>query len=386
MKNYILTDQPDDIDAVDFAVCPALSEEGSSALKAWRRRPDNPFAFSGKRNQKLHTYVDGIGLTENSVELRETSALKNLCFLVTGCALLYSFIENVLIVPLMLFFNALGIEISYSFHESIAYGNQYAVLTVQVIIDTLKLLLPLIVLHKKLKMPKLAAVPTKITSVRAVVEAMCLACVGFCAIGLLRCFIPMEIFSVENIGMTFRVIDYMGTFCTVGVLVMEFLIVPVLMELIFHGALFRAMTQFGPGFAIIFIAILNTLIMHNPSAFHMIFITSFAAGYGVWKSGSVLTGILIQAKLRFLNFVVIRCEDMPDFHGVPVAILCIALIFVEAMLGMLLLKVSRMNHEPFRDYRSFIHIKEKAKISIWGSSMLAVWVLCAILLIIEIVM
>ncbi len=386
MKNYILTDQPDDIDAVDFAVCPALSEEGSSALKVWRRRPNNPFAFSGKRNQQLHTYVDGIGLTENSVEAGETSALKNLCFLVTGCALLYALIENVLIVPLMLLFNGLDIEISYSFHESIAYGNQYAVLTVKAIIGLLKLILPLIVLHKKLKMPKSAAIPTRITNVRAVVEAMCLACAGFCAVGLLRCFIPMEIFSVENIGATLRVIDYMDTFCTVCVLVMEFLIIPVLMELIFHGALFRAMTQFGPGFAILFIAILNTLIMHNPSGFHMIFITSFAAGYGVWKSGSVLTGILIQAKLRLLNFILTRCEDMPDFYGIPVTLICVALVLVEAMLGMLLLKVSRMNREPFRDYRSFIHIKEKTKTAIWGSAMLAVWVLCAIMMIIEIVL
>ncbi len=386
MKKYILADQPDDIDTVDFAVCPALEEVGISAFKAWRRRPDNPFSFGGKRNQKLHTYVDGIGLTENSVEAGETAALKNIFFLVTGCAIIYALIENVLIIPIMLIFNLLGVEISYSFHESIAYGNQYAVLTVELIIGILKLLIPLLVLHKKLKMPRTAALPTKITNVSGVVEAMCMVCIGFFFVGLLRCFVPMEIFSVENIGMRYRVIDYMNTPCTVVFLVLDMLVIPVLMEMIFHGALFRALTQFGSSFAIIFIAVLNAVMMHDPSAFLMIFITSFAAGFGVWKSGSVMTGILIQAKFRLLNLILFRCEDLPDFHGIPAVLICITLVFVESLLGLLLLKVSDTRKEPFRDYRSFVHIKEKVKISIWGSSMLVVWGLSIILLIIEIVM
>ncbi len=385
-RKYILMDQPDDIDALDIAICPVQTEEHNAEYKKWRTRSDNIFGFSGKKSQKLHTYIDGMGMVDNGVEARETKALKNVCFLVTIAAIIYALVDNVLIVPLMLLFNILGVEISYSFHESIAYGNQYAVLAVQMIQGILKLILPLIFLHKKLDMPNKIALPMKILNARAVVETMCLACVGFYIVSLLRCILPVEVLAVENIGMTFRVADYMNGGCVTIFFLLEFLIVPVLTELLFHGALLKAMCQFGAGYAILFIAAINTILMHDPASFAMIFITSFAAGIGVWKTGSVVTGIIIQAKMRLLGYLLFKCEDLPDIFGIPSVYICITVVLTEALMGILLLYSSKEKSTPFVDYHTFIHIKEKAKISIWGSSMLAVWVLCAILMIIEIVM
>lgn len=384
MKKFDVAQLSDERDAVDTAYAPVQTEAYNQQYRDWRCREGNLFSFRGRLRQTVHTYVDGIGMQESAPVKREESALRNVFLLITVMVLIYELVENVLLVPLLLLFKVLGVEISYSFNDSIAYGNQYAVLCVLLFESLLKHLLPMLLIHKQLRMPKAAAFPMKIRDPWHVGIAVSMLCFGFFIAGFLRLLFPVEIFNVNNIGMTYEVISYMDVWCSSVYLIFELIITPILAEFLFHGMLFQALRQFGVSYAVFVIAFLNTTMMHDPVAFAMVFVTSVAAGYGIWQSGSLLTGILIHFLSRSMSFLLFQSEDFPAL-GILSGSMC--LVFAVLLIGVilwLLLCVLGKGNWKMRDYSTFLTTAQKTKIAVCSGPMLITWGLCFVLMMIEI--
>ncbi len=384
MSKFDIVHLSDEVDAADAACSPVQTEAYNQLYNEWRYRDGNLFSFRGKLNQNLHTYEDGMGVQENAPAKRERRALWNTCLLITGVVLIYALVENVLVLPLMLLFKAFGVEVSYSFNDSIAYGNQYAVLCVLLFESLLKHLLPILLVHKQVKMPKEAAYPLKIQDKCQMGMAMGAMFTGFFITSFLRQFFPMEIFNASNIGMTYEVISYMDVWCSTLYVVFELVITSILAEILFHGMLFQTLRQFGAGFAIVVIAALNTTMMHDPISFATVFVTSIAAGYGVWMSGSLLTGIMVHMGSRCLNFILFQSEKFPNL-GLLSGTMCF--IFAVLLVGILcqgLLHLFFPQKHVMQDYRTFLPMKEKVKTVAYSGPMLVSWGLCFILMLIEI--
>lgn len=384
MKSIDFVQLPPEADIAEAAASYVHTDEYNRLYKEWRCREDNIYAFSGKRSQTCHTYVDGIGVQEMSPAGRERTALKNVCLIITVIVFIYAVADNVFGIPLIMLFKAFGIEISYSFHDSIAYGNQYAVLTYILFEGILKLCLPMILVSRAFRMPAKIAAPVTVRSHWHMAAAMPAACVGLAVLLALRLALPTDVLATDNIGMTYGVVSYMDGMCSAGYLVFEFVLVPLLMEILFHGALFQVLRQFGVLFAVIFTAIINTVIMHDPYSFTIIFLTSLISGLGVWQSGSIITGMLVHSEMRVLSFLFFQCEEMPDLAGIPAQWICIILMIVVGSLWMLALSVTGKGKLRLVDYSTFLCGKEKVKICFTGSAMLASWVLCLLLMVIEI--
>lgn len=380
MIEFDVAQLTDDKDIAETACAPVQTEEYNQTYRDWRCRDDNLFVFRGRLRQNLHTYVDGIGLQKNGPAKQERSALRNVSVLIADAALLYAAVENVLLVPLLLLFKAFGVEVSYSFNDNIAYGNQYAVLCVLLFESLLKHLVPILLVHKQVKMPKKAAYPMKIRDLWYTGTALGALCIGFFIAGFLRQFFPMEIFNVSNIGMTYEVISYMDGWCSSVYLIFEMVITPILAEVLFHGMLFQTLRQFGVSYAILIIAFLNTTMQHDPVAFAMVFVTSVAAGYGVWQSGSLLTGILVHIISRMLNFVLFQSEKFGIIGNMWFLFI---VLFVGLVLSGALLLV-RKGKWQMRDYTTFLPMKEKVRIAVCSGPMLITWGLCFLLMMIEI--
>lgn len=360
-------------------------DEYNQSYRKWRRCEGNVFTFTGKRSSKYHTYVDGVGLYEETAEKQERSALRNLCFLLTSIAFLYALAENVFVLPLILILKAFGIEISYSFHESTAYGNQYALLCVFIFEGLMKFLVPLIITRRILKMPVKLAYPVKIENWWAVFAAIGTALIAVSVIMFFRIQLPSNILMLNSMNNTYSLSIWMNRGCRIVFLVFELIIVPILIELLFHGALFQGMRQFGVTFAVFMIALINSTIRHNPLALGVVFFTVIISGYGVWQSGSVITGIVVHIICRGLNFLLYWFNGQPDYiDGIPIEILFILIVFALGLVICLALSFSKNKLLTMKDYGTFLTMRTKLKYSLFETPLIAVWILYAILVCVEI--
>lgn len=383
-KDSVLLTENKEIE--DVSRFPAQTEEYNELYRQWRCREDNLFAFSGKLRQSTYTYVDGIGLQSSGGAKREETALKNLCLLVAAVMIIYALAENVLVLPVMFILKIAHVEISYSFNEKIAYGNQYAVLGFTVFESLLKLLLPAAIMRLKLKMPARAACPMEVRRKWYVAAAVFLLCAAFSAVSIPRLFFPAGAFTADNIGMSYQVTSYMSGWCRTAYIIFELAAVPVLMEFLFHGAIFQSMRQFGTVFAIIFTAVLNTAMMHSPESFAAILVTSIISGWGVWKSGSLLTGFIVHSEARIMGYVMFLCSDLPDIGVLPAELLCMLIMLGTGIAGFMVMQLIGRKKIIITTNDTFLSVKAKAQIAAWNSPMIVVWIICLLLLIIEIVM
>ncbi len=385
MKRFNYERLKKDTDAAESSYSLMQSDEYNRIYRKWRCRDENKFSFTGKRSSSYHMYVDGIGVHEETAENQERSALKNMCCIITGVAFLYALAENVFVVPVILILRALGIEINYSFHESMAYGNQYALLFTFIFEGLMKFFVPLIIVNRFLKIPVKVEYPLKVKNRWALFAAVSTALVAMAVIMFLRICLPSNILTANGIDITYKISASMDTGCMLLFLAFELIAVPVLMELLFHGALFQGMRQFGVTFAVIMMALINSVIRHNPFSLGVVFVTSIIAGYGCWQSGSVITGIAVHILCRGLNFFLYWFEDQPDFLGkIPAEMMFVICVFAIGIICWILLLLSKDKLLTMKDYGTFLTLREKFKYSLFETPLVAVWILYAILVCIEV--
>ena len=385
MKRFNYEGLKRDTDAADSSEWSLQSDEYNKGYREWRRREGNPFSFTGKRSSKCHTYIDGVGTREEIAEEQERSALRNACFVLTFIAFSYAFAENVFVLPVILILKLFGVEISYSFHESTAYGNQYALLFVFIFEGLMKFLLPLIITRRFIKMPSEIACPVKVKNWWTVFASISVALVSVSAIMFLRIYMPSNVFTTNSINTTYKLSMGMDTGCMIAFLVFELIAVPIMIELLFHGALFQVMRQFGVTFAVVMIALINSSIRHNPFSLGVVFVTMLISGYGVWQSGSVITGIIVHILCRGLNFFLYWFKGQPDLiNGLPSEMMFIIIVFAIGALSCFLLMLSKNKKLTMKDYGTFLAMKTKFKYSAFETTLVAVWILYVILVCIEV--
>ena len=178
----------------------------------------------------------------------------------------------------------------------------------------------------------------------------------------------------------------MSGWCQTAYIVFELAAVPVLLEFLFHGAMFQSLRQFGTVFAIIFTAVLNMAMLHNPEASAAIFVTSAVAGWSVWKSGSLLTGLLVHTEARVIDYIIFRCNDLPDAGIIPAGVLCALIMLAAGAAGFLVMQLFGKKKLIITTNDTFLSMKAKAKIAAWYSPMVVVWIICLLLFLVEIVM
>lgn len=384
MKTFNYTRLNEETEVVLSSDSPSNSDDFNSSYREWRNNENNPFTFSGKRSRKMHTYIDGIGLKENTSVQHEKAALKNLCVLITIAMLVYGLAENVLILPVIGIMKAMGISISYSFHISTAYGNQYAVLFVFIAESLLKLLLPIFILKRTLKVPAKNCYPLKPVRIWASYAALSTSYLGFAVMSVIRILLPVSMFTSNNMNTTYNISQHMDIGCKIAFLILEIIVVPVLMEMLFHGAMFQALRQFGVTFAVIIAALLNAAVMRNPFSFGLVFITSVIAGYGTWQSGSLMTGIIVHINARVLSYLLFWNMDILSERGIGAEYVFYAIIISLGLLGWLILLGSKNKLLTMKDYGTFLSMKEKLKYTLFCSMLVLVWILYIILILLEV--
>lgn len=292
------------IDIVEDFQCPNQTNKFREAFRKWRRRESNLYAFRVTKNPREASFSDSIRTAGVSPTKTEQEVLYRLGYLI-GCAMvLYLTVENILDKVIVWLLNAMGMNIQMLFWGTNLYGDERNVFLVVVLINALKYLIPLIVLHAFLRTPAAVSMPTNISNPMELLFGIVLTMMLSVGCGLFSVTNSDELEKYKLICNAVGVNDtrmVMYTLFTV-------LVMPILIELLLHGAMFQVLRQFGDSFAILSVTLLSAVIMHSVEDALRIAIMTMTSSYFVIRTGSFWTAVILHIVHEIYMFTLFYLE------------------------------------------------------------------------------
>lgn len=296
------------IDIVEDFQCPYQTDKYRDAFRKWRRRDSNRYAFRVTKNLREVSFSDSVRTSEVSPYRAEQEVLYRLGYLI-GCAMvIYLTVENVLDKLIVWLLNTMGMDIQMIFWGTNLYGDERNVFLVIVMINALKYLIPLIILHRFLRIPIAVSMPTYITSPMDLLFGIVLTMMLSVGCGLFSVTTSDELEKYKLICNAVGVNDtrmMMYTLFTV-------LVMPILIELLLHGAMFQVLRQFGDSFAILAVTLLSAVIMHSLEDGLRIAIMTMTFSYFVIRTGSFWTAVILHIVHEIFMFTLFYLETFEN--------------------------------------------------------------------------
>jgi len=198
-----------------------------------------------------------------------------------------------------------------AFFNSVIYGGCREVAMVLIIITSLKLLIPMIIMRTQLRMPLKNSVPFTTKNSLELIAAIAAALIVSVIMGIPDVFYSdsaevYEFFGQYNADMSPWGQDEFLIYSFFDVIV-----VSVLFEILFRGAMFTALRQFGDIYAIVITSVVSGLVMQDLDAMPGVMAISVIASIGMLRSGTILTPILVKIvyKMYMFALAIFRMSD-----------------------------------------------------------------------------
>ncbi len=314
------------IDEFDYST---QNETYNQHFREWRMRKNNRYSFSFRKNERERVYIDGRGFVEKSFESAEKRTLSQIFHTIGYAALMWLVLENVAAKIAISCLDFFGMNIHINYASSIFYGGCHEVTIALVTIDILKILLPLIYLHFKIKTPKKAELMGSMNNPSALVGAISAAFI-VSVIASIPSAYSMEVReavsffnAVESDTSIWNQFDFL--LYTVS----DLLVIPILSQLLFCGAAFVALRQFGDAFALIVTAFSAAVLTQDFNTMPAIFLITLISSCGMLTSGSIFTAISVNVIYRMYNLTLAlietdTSENMPFIRNMFMAVVVIA--------------------------------------------------------------
>ena len=333
----------------------------SDHFKEWRKRKENPFSFSFEMNPKESIYVDGRGFMVGSVQAAEKEALLRVFYIIGVAALMWVVIANVLGKLLVFCMERAGMDIHFSSLNNSIYGNHTWIVTLLVIINLAKILIPALYLLLRFKLPIDVGIMNSKHDSQGLVSA----------IGLI--FITSTLLSLSSAysSDTKEIFSYLRSLNTdvslwdqtefILYTIFDVLIIGTAEELFFRGAMFAVLRQFGDKFAVIMTTLTAVLLAENLNDIIPVIIVSLIASYGMLRSGSIFTAIVVSViyKVYILAVVVIEADTSNEMTVTRKMFMLLMLCFGGILLLFSWLLAKMRNKKTFVDVKYELTLKDK---------------------------
>ncbi len=302
------TDKKGIINVIDEFDYSTQNDEYNEKFRSWRKRRDNIYAFKFEKNERESIYVDGRGFIDDSLEYVEKKTLSNIFFVLGIAALMWIVFDDLIskiIVSLMSF---IGIDIHTNFSTSIIYGGCHEVALTLVILGIMKSVIPMMYLHFKFKVPFKAEIMGKMNNTSALVGAISLAflvCVGT-SVSTAYSTESKEI--VTFFASSGADVALWNQFEFVLYTVFDVIVSPIIAQLLFCGAAFTVLRQFGDPFAMIITSFTAALLTQDFRLMPVIFFITLVGCYGMLSSGSIFTAISVNVVYKMYTLALTLIE------------------------------------------------------------------------------
>jgi len=316
------------------------SKEYNERFKEWRRSK-NPCAFRFETNSREKVFNDSRGFENKSQTETEKRVISNIMHIVGIAMLIYVVTDKILGTAAIFILDFIGVDIHTSLFSSGIYGGSVEIVTAMLVITSLTLIIPLVYLHLKMKMPLKVEFMSRVNDSAEILSAIGMAMV-VCTI---VCLPTAYSSSTRDIYNYFSSVDSdLSAWNQREFVVYTFfdiLAVSTLTELCLRGAVFGALRQFGDRFAFAISTIVAMLLANDFREYPAAILISVVASVGMIRSGTILTAIFVRIiyKLYLFALIILQGDPTPsmvlkrNFFMIGIFLLGVLIAGVVQILG-----------------------------------------------------
>ncbi|MBR3421691.1 MAG: CPBP family intramembrane metalloprotease [Ruminococcus sp.] len=301
------------IDEFDYST---QNDAYNEKFKKWRRNKDNHCAFNYSANKNEKVYIESKGFVAHSVEEAEKDSLTHIFYIIGIAALIWAVTEDAVSKLGISLLSLLGLNIHTNFFNSSVYGGSIEIVTALIAVSVLKIVVPSIYAHIRFKLPRKVEFMGRMNNSLALVGAISMTLIVCTAMSLPTAYSSesKEIYDYfRSIDADLYVWDQKEFLMYT---IFDVIIMSVLSEMFFRGAMFAALRQFGDPFAIVMTALTAGLLTQDFRAMPITILVSLVAGYGMVSSGTMFTAISVSIVYKMYSLALLiletdRTEKMP---------------------------------------------------------------------------
>ena len=354
MQSTAKTDVNEVVSVVDGFDYSTQNETYNSEFKKWRKNSNNPFGFRFKKNSKEAVFVDGRGFVDNSIAEAEQERISRIFYVIGVAALIWVVVEDFAGKLMIAALGTLGINVNTDFFSSVIYGGGAEIVTALLAITMLKILLPAYFVHKKMALPRRVELMSRMNDPAELVGAIGMALLVCTAVSLPEAYSSEthEIYSFFNALTTDVSVWDQSEFIIYTFF--DVVIVSIMKECFFRGAMFAALRQFGDPFALIMTSVTAALLTQDVREMPAVLLISLVAGFGMLRSGSLFTAAAVQViyKMYLLALAILEGNTSDKMLIMRNAFMLAAGIAGAAAMLCVLLSKKRRGKTKLAVYRS----------------------------------
>lgn len=277
-------------------------------FKKWRKNKDNPYAFNFEKNSKEKIFNEsrGFEIPSQTDEGKKVfgSIMREVGILMLIVVVFRSIIGKLTIIVL----DTIGFNIHTTLFSSGVYGGGTEIIATTIILGLAALLMPMIYLHKQMKMPLKAGIMHTVRDSAEIIGSIGFAMI-LCTIACLPAAYSSETKDIYTyFSATETDVSVWGQKEFVIYTIFDVVVLSVLTELLFRGGIFSALRQFGDTTAIAVTTAMTVLLTGDFFAMPAALLISFVASLGMLRSGTIFTAVIVRIIYKMYQLALIILE------------------------------------------------------------------------------
>lgn len=266
----------------------------NTAYRKWRSESRIFLGHADPENPNEMIYKDGVGIIAEKRAAAERRSLVYVHSVIMWTLLIYLVTEFFFTSVLPSVLGKLGARIGNDAVTGLMYGNDVIVIIIMYICETVKRLIPFLMMKKALKMPLNIVLPMKVYDRETFALAIPVALMCFPLLSAFSGLFNKLMFTVGILPYN-NIVPHMNTMTgSVAAIIISVVYVPFVSELLMRGMILHTLRQFGDAYAILISAIVSTLCVHNLTQMCYVFISAVVIGHFALRTGSMVTAIIMR--------------------------------------------------------------------------------------------
>lgn len=375
------------IDVVDEFDYSTQNQNYNNSFIKWRKNKNNPFAFNFSTNKKESLFIEGKGFINNSADLSERETINKIFFILGISMLIWVLIDNVISKMFIGFLDIMEVNIHTKFFSTSYYGGSIEIVTAMIIITLMKIYIPVLYLHYKLKMPLKVEFMSTMNHPTELINSIAMTLI-ICTIITIP---DVYSSSAKEIYSYFKSINtdisVWGQAEYVIYTIFDVIVLSISTEILFRGAIFSALRQFGDVFAVIVTSVTASLLTQNFQDMPAVLLISVVASIGMLKSGSIFTAFAVSVVFKMYQLTIVIIESSCSENMFFIRNFVMIAIFVASTITIAILHIIKRNNKRkcFAEYHSEISMKERLIYSFKLFPFSAVSLICIIASVIKVI-
>ncbi|MDE6036402.1 MAG: CPBP family intramembrane metalloprotease [Ruminococcus sp.] len=373
------------IDVVSEFDYSTQNEKYNNNFRKWRKNKKNPFAFNFSVNKNESIFIDGKGFVDNSHTISEQRTLNNIFYVIGLAMLIWVTSENIIGKSIIYILDIIGINIHSAFFSTSCYGGSIEIVTVMIIISLIKIYVPTVYIHKKFRMPLNVGFMATMNHPSELINAIAMSLIVCTITSIPDAYSSSAKEIYDYFSSTNADISVWGQAEYVIYTIFDVIIMSVSAEILFRGAIFSALRQFGDIFAVIVTSVMASLLTQNFPDMFTVFFISVISSLGMLKSGSIFTAFAVRTVFKMYQLTIVIIEASNSENMFLKRNLFMTCIFIISTITVIYFAEKNKHKNYLAVYNSEISLKERLVYSFRTFPFTAVAVVCIIASLIKLI-